>query len=538
MSPWVKSLTTAALLSLAACQSPPAPAAPPAEAPEVAAGAMSAAEVLTRASLDLRGQRPSVEELEQLADDPGSLDGMIEGYLHDEAFGDRIRDLFAVAYRSRFEFYFRPDQEYGEDLQYQVSVAEEPLKLLEHIAVHDLPYTRLIDAEYTFVNESLAQVWPVRGYREDKGGWQKVHYRDERPKAGVLSTNAFHFRYVTNETNLNRGRANAISRILLCDNYLLRPIEFPRNIDLTDDEGIANAIEQNGACTSCHATLDPIASYLFGFANNEGGDPHPVYKPQEANEWEIFTGKAPAYYGEPGEDVADLGQQIAADPRFTTCATERVYEGLMGRPAVPADREAIDAHTEAFKAGGLTLRALIRSILADPVYRGEDDGHRPVIERKIMSPEILDDAIYALTSYRMTLEGVHMLRSDNHGLHILGGGLAGSSGDFPPTTSNVTRALVQGRVAETAAWALVHEMPERAEALFGEVDLDEGRPDAQAFVRLTLRVLGRSLGEDDPEIEELGALWRDLVERAELSPREAWAGVLSALMRDPRFVLY
>ncbi len=530
----------AGLLAQIACDPPEpveqGPPQPPLQEQEP--GALSAAEVLTRASLDLRGQRPSEADLRQVEVNPSALDGLIDGYLQDEAFGSRVRDIFAVSWRTRFEFYYLPGVEYGVDPQYQTSVAEEPLKLLEHIAVHDLPYTKVIDADYTFVNEDLARLWPVRGYREDKGGWQKVHYRDERPKAGVLSMNALYFRYVTNETNINRGRANAISRILLCDNYLLRPIDFPRNIDLTDEEGIANAIEENEACTSCHATLDPIASYLFGFANEQDGDPYPVYDVGAAEDWRFFTNKAPAFYGQPGEDLADLGRQIAADPRFAACATQRLYEGLMGRPAAAADRAALDAHTAAFKDGGLTIRALVRSILSDPAYRGGDDGVRPPIERKIMSPEVLDDAVFALTGYRMTSDGINMLRSDTYGVHVLGGGLSGASGDAPPSSPNATRTLVQSRVAEAAAWALVNELPDRAEGVFGAVDLDGEDPDPAAFVRLHRAILGLSLGADDPEIVESAALWRDLVERGELSPREAWAGMLSVLLRDPRFVMY
>ena len=282
-------------------------------------------------------------------------------------------------------------------------------------------------------------------------------------------------------------------------------------------------------------TLDPLASYFFAFGGSDE-DPKPVYTPQYADLWQDTTGKAPSYYGQDGEDVADLGQQIANDPRFAACATRRVYEGLMGRPTTAADQTALNQHTQAFKDGGLTLRALFRSVMSDPLYRGQDDGQRPTVERKLMSPEILSDAVAALTGHRLTIEGIDFLRSDNI-LHTLGGGLSAQSGDFPPTTSNVTRTLVQARVAEAAAWAQI-DNEESTEALFGEIDLEDDTPDMDGFVRLHRVVLGMKLDEDASEIAEAVALWHDLVEKADLEPREAWAGVLTALLRDPRFVMY
>src|SRR5207237_1078714 len=101
-----------------------------------------------------------------------------------------------------------------------------------------------------------------------------------------------------------------------------------------------------------------------------------------ADGWQDATGQAPAYMGLPGKDLTDLGKQISADPRFVRCATTRVYEGLIGRAANNSDFDAISKHEAAFRAGGLTLKSLYRSILRDPVYRGAADGDRPAVVAK------------------------------------------------------------------------------------------------------------------------------------------------------------
>ena len=49
--------------------------------------------------------------------------------------------------------------------------------------------------------------------------------------------------YTSTISNANRLRANAISTILLCNDYLQHPISFERDSNLLDEEGVAEAIK-------------------------------------------------------------------------------------------------------------------------------------------------------------------------------------------------------------------------------------------------------------------------------------------------------
>ena len=73
------------------------------------------------------------------------------------------------------------------------------------------------------------------------------------------------WRYTSTASNANRKRANAISRIFLCNDYLSRPIEFDRDLDLTDEDAVTDALQNDPACVNCHVSLDPLAGYLWGF---------------------------------------------------------------------------------------------------------------------------------------------------------------------------------------------------------------------------------------------------------------------------------
>jgi hypothetical protein len=486
--------------------------------------------LLRRASLDVRGRVPSFAEMAHVEADPARTRALIDSFVDDEAFGTSVRDVFARAFRTRFEEFFNPDAgDYGEDVAWQLSVAEEPLKLLESIAREDRPFTDLVTADETFVNEVMAEQYPVEGYDFDStasgGGWQRVRYADGRPHAGVLSMTAMYLRYSTCGQNFNRGRANAFSRILLCDNYLKRPVDFPRDIDLTDEAGIRNAVSENVACTSCHASLDPMAAYLFGFANDDGDDPRLDWDAAEAGGWADATGAHPAYHGAPGEDLRDLGRSIAGDPRFVRCATTRVHEALMGRASTGADFNDISAHADAFQAGGLTLKALYRSLLRAPAYE--------TASSKLISPEILETVVAQLTGYRATADGVDLMRSDVEGLHVLGGGLDARSGDHPATSPSTSRVLVYERIAEAAAAYAVNEA---GAPLLGDADVD-ARPDDLALAKIVVRATALDDDAARALADELLVLFDDLVADG-FSARDAWTGVVSALLRDPSFVLY
>lgn len=495
-------------------------------------GGLTAPQFLTRASLDLRGRLPSEAELAAVTAQPAQVDAMVSAFVDDDAFGLRVRDLFAGTYRTRSARYFFSEPEDDEEvLIFERMAGEEILKLIEHIAIEDRPFTELVTGDYTFADETMAKFWPLEGYDDEVGGWQMVSYGDGRPAAGIISTNSFHMRYLNMDENYNRGRANALSRILLCDNYLARPIDFPRDIDLTDANAIENAISENAACVSCHASLDPFASFLFGYP---GEDDDYLYDEERAWLWEETTGQAPAYYGTAGDDAADLGAAIAQDARFAKCTTRRVFEGLVGRKALDEDADALRRHQDAFVSSGMRLKPLIESILRDPVYQGRSDSGRVTVGSKLMSPETLDLTILDLTGYQLLQNDASLLRSDR-GLHVLGGGLSHHAGDYAPSTSNVTRVLVQSQVAEGAAIYLLEEQSGFYDRVFQGVDMDT--PDRDAIARLYTQILGKSVDGDDAEVVELVDLWDALVE-ADLDEEAAWAGVVSVLLRDPRFLHY
>jgi hypothetical protein len=513
-------------------------------------GLLSSAQLLTRASIDLRGVRPTPAEIAEVEADPSKVDDFIDDYLQDPRFGERIISTFGDIYRTRLdEFSIQASDFNIENEQAFVnSMGEESLRRLAHVALNDLPYGTIVTADFTLADENLAQVLPV-DYPAGATGWQVVKYNDGRPTAGLLSDSSFWLRYGSTFVNSNRGRANAVSRILLGQDYLSQPIRFER-INLIDGDAIRDAIRNNGGCKSCHSSLDPLAANFWGFFydNPESTLETTFYHPEKEFFWEFTNETEPGYYGTPTPTLQALGQTIAQDPQFIESVTKQVYEILLARSATFEDTESLSEHREAFVDSGTKLRALYRSILRSPEYRtdGVDDPRFTTL--KAVNVDIIASQIKELTGFDgLTPEGVDLYRRSNEGgLRTLLGGADGFFVTTPSKEPTVTQSLVMERIAETAAATVVNSdfdiADPAARRLFKDIDFSQTitNPDALRvqMQALRLQVLGQRAELTSAEITDDLQLWSELFAVDGTNTKLAWSGVLAALLRDPAFMLY
>jgi len=498
--------------------------------------------MLARLSLDLLGERPSPEDLAAVTDDERYLEDFVAAALDDERFGARLRDWYAELYLTRSEFYPVLVQGYGVGTPHDfwASVGDETLRLLSEVALQDLPWTTVLTADWTMADPNLGQFWPL-DYPEDGTGWQQAHYTDDRPAAGVLSTNSFYWRYTSTGSNANRGRANAVTRLFLCHDYLDSSIEFDADLDLLDEDAIREALQYNPACVNCHVSLDPISAHFYGFflLNTQSAIEGTYYHAARELWWQDYSYVGPSYYGSPSETLEDLAINLANDPRFVTCAVEQVTEALLREAAVVEDLDLSTAHREAFIASDLRMDALVHSVLGDPRYRGTE--HDRAVPAKFVTTELLASQVEGLTGFAWAIEGNPALKSDADGVRILGGGLDGYAVRTSARSPTPTFPLVSSRLAEAAATHAVQrdlalDLDERT--LFAVATLDGSDDEATVQAQLSdlhLRVLSRS--PDEAELSDLVALHDTLVE-TEADAGLAWAAVLSALLRDPEFLSY
>ena len=482
---------------------------------------------LVRMSLDLRGVRPSLDELEQVAADPGAVPVLLDEMLADPRMHARMGwlwndTLHTAVWAESFERF----EQYGEvwDFDQWRSVGLEPVKMVELILAEDLPMTALVTHPQLPANGALASLWESDHDGED---WGWGAYRDGRPMAGLLSSKTLWLRYSADATNYNRQRANAVATIFLCSDFFDRDGSFTFALDdeLTD---IEQAVASVPACTTCHAALDPLAAFFGGFSErsvNLPAEQFMAYSPMMADWYAIET--PPSYFGHSGTDVADLGAMIAADPRFSTCMVERFYEGLVGAElALGTERDALVSD---FLDAQQRAVPLLREIVLSDAYRAATP--------KVLTTDQLYTALTALTGWMPesdeVLDGLEALQwSAEH--RVMGGGTDDASVLLRSSGISLSGVVLMEWVGRQASAAIEADLAEESGVLF-----PDGLPtDAAAAEALMARWVGRFLStpDDTQTIDRLLVLWEAAGGLA--GGADAWAVVLQALIRHPAGLVY
>ncbi len=530
------------LLLLLACAEP---APPPRATPPVAAESrtpLDAPRLARRISLDLTGVLPSVAALDEIEASPGALDGWMESWLVDRRLEDRLVQLLAERWHTRIDDFQVNHDDYrlgdGEEYAYERAVGEEPLRLVAHVAATDAQWSEIVTAPYTMGNSVLADIWPLTCDAPLEGeDWRVCTYSDARPAAGVLATNGLWWRYTTTPSNLNRARVAALVRLLVCDDILARSITFSTVPALADADAVAAAIREEPACAACHAEIEPVAAALLGFywQSEYSRIEQDTYHPEREPMGETLLGVSPAWYGTPIAGLMELGPAIAQDPRFEACAVESFASLYWRRDVVDADQALLDEIGSQWDG---RYRSLVRAIFESPQYKAGDDSLVDSPERtvRLLSPDQLADVLEALTGYRWTQDGFDQMDNDAYGFRVLAGGVDGEAAVSPQADPGLTWALVVKRLAEAAAMAVAEvDIGGGQGRLLDGVDASTTSEDP-AFSE-QIRALGWRLYAErisETEVAAWASLWTAM--RAEGDAVTAWAGLLSAMFRDPRMV--
>ena len=568
-----------AILAGVACDDSSPSGTPPPDPPSVAVEYLSPTDHLVRTSMVLRGVRPSPDELKQVAVDGAALPGLVDRYLASPEFGATIKDLHNETLWLRtndVKYTFRPIPgtafPTGTFQESAEAVSEEPLRLIEHVVMTDRPYSEIVTANYTFANGVAAAIWGLP-YTGDGATWQKTSWQqavEPRPAAGILSSSQLYFRYRSAGANYHRGRANEISRSLLCHDYLAADIIVDTSIDLADPEVVANAVVANPSCAGCHQTLDPLGSFLPAFrANIAVGNitEYPVpdmYRRNREQQWMTTTKRPPGFFGVPATGIDGLGALIAADPRFARCAAQRFASYFTERDQESLPVAWISRLTEAFNASGLNAKALARAIVLSDEFRAShvaagqgaagDEAAEELVGLQKIRPEQLDRMMQDLTGFRWQTNAsgkignvpigvANLLQSDAVGFRALAGGIDSLFVTLPSHTYNAVATLVLRRLAADAAGFVVtadFAKPNRAtRKLLTLVDATTRTPAEirSQLAALHLRIYGQLDAADSAEVELTYGLFADTLAQANDVPR-AWKTTIAAMLQDLRIAYF
>ena len=558
-------MRTLCLLLLGACtESSVSPPVPP-DPVSPTAVYLSPTQHLTRASMALRGMRPSVADLHAVDADPGVLPSIVDGYVASPQFGQTMRELHNETLLVRVE---QANMTYPAlapldtvtARQMNDGLFEEPLALIEDIVMSDQPYTNIVTANYTMANGVTAAIWglPHAGAMDT---WERTTFTDGRPAAGILSTSALQHRWRSTGFNYNRGRANEISRALLCHDFLDSDIQIDTSVDLSDPDVVANAVIANPSCAGCHQTLDPLASYLFTFRGTLGpvavsSYPITYYTPNQKNRWQTANKRAPMFFGLDTGGMDGLGQTIADDPRFASCTAKRFasyftevsQDGLSGAWIARLQQGFVDS--------GWSAKQLAKEIVLSDEFRVSYDTDATRAETTVgtlkVRPEQYHRMLADLTGFawsttstsklRMTYGTANLLESDFIGFRVLMGGIDSYFVTSPVHTMNATSSLVaKGAAAAAAGFVIEHDLAAAPadRTVFTKAaitETDRGLIKSQ-IAQLHARIYGELVADDSAEVTDTLALYDDAL-AASGDPAKAWTLTLIGMLGDFRSLFY
>jgi hypothetical protein len=261
--------------------------------------------------------------------------------------------------------------EFDEELR--VAMRAETEAFVREMLFGDLPMNRMLDADFSFVNERLATHYGMSGVTGD--AVQRVSLADAERRglltqASILMVTS----YATRTSPVKRGKW--VLEQLLCEG----PPPPPPGV-----EGLMNEMMPTGSarermeahrtdpvCSSCHAMMDPIG---FSFEHYDGIG---RYRDTD-NGFEIDpAGMLPD--GTQFDGPLELSTLLTGDERLPRCISQQLLTYALGRGTEKYDDDDIAGITTGFVNDGYRMPKLIEHVVLSDAFRmrrGEEVEEEP-----------------------------------------------------------------------------------------------------------------------------------------------------------------
>jgi hypothetical protein len=259
-----------------------------------------------------------------------------------------------------------------------MSMQKETELFFENIIREDRSILDFLNADYTFLNQRLADFYGIQGVKGHE--FRKVALPPDSHRGGVLT----HASVLTVSSYSNRTSPVIRGKWVLENILNAPPPPPPPDVPSLQDEGIGATVSmreqlqkhrENTACASCHARMDPLGFSLENFDaigawRTEDGK-FPVDASGELPSGQKFAG--------PAELKAVLMEDKAA---FAECMADKMLTYALGRGLVATDQPSIRAIAEQLAKEQYRFSSLVRGIVQSPQFqmRGAA-GRQPEIKQ-------------------------------------------------------------------------------------------------------------------------------------------------------------
>lgn len=250
----------------------------------------------------------------------------------------------------------------------------ESEQFFAHVLRENRPATELLTANYTFLNEPLAEWYGVDGVKGSH--MRKVDVPENLHRGGILSQATFHL--VTS----NPTRTSPVKRgLFVLENFLATPAP-PAVPDVPPLEASAKGDKKNlplreilkihseqKLCASCHVRMDPIGLALENY--NAIG----VWRDQDKGQPIDTNGQLMT--GEKFSNARELSEVLATARRedFQRALAEKIMTYAVGRGIEYFDAPTIDKIVGDAEKNGGTLRQILYGVVESaPFQKRRGDG--------------------------------------------------------------------------------------------------------------------------------------------------------------------
>jgi hypothetical protein len=254
------------------------------------------------------------------------------------------------------------------DVTLRQAMYEESILLFQDLFQGDRPVTQILDADYTFLNETLANHYGIPGVRGPE--WRRVEGVRKYGRGGILGLASVQASQAGASRTSPVLRGNWVVETLLGEKLPRPPANVPR---LPEEEGQANGLTMRqqvenhtrvAACAVCHQRIDP-----FGFAL-EKYDPIGRRREKELG-GAMIDSRTKLKDGSEFDDIDGLRAYLLTQKRdvIVRLFCRRLLGYALGRAVTPSDGSLIDGMVAELNKNDGQVAAAVLAIVRSPQFR-------------------------------------------------------------------------------------------------------------------------------------------------------------------------
>ncbi len=253
------------------------------------------------------------------------------------------------------------------DAALRKDIYEESILFFQDLFQHDRPVARILDADYTYLNDRLARHYGIRGVAGPR--WRRVDGVQKFGRGGILGLASVHARQSGASRTSPVLRGNWVVETLLGEKLPRPPANVPVLPDVAGNGKLTTRqmVQQHASvasCAVCHVRIDP-----FGFAF-EKYDPIGRLRDKEAGGLPIDA-RAKLRDGTEFDGINGLRSYLLTKKKdvIVRLFCRKLLGYALGRATTLSDTALIDEMTRELNRNDGRVSAAVLAIVRSPQFR-------------------------------------------------------------------------------------------------------------------------------------------------------------------------